>query len=155
LLKGGYMNRLAKQHPALTFFNNNGIGRNLFLFDSIFDGFEDFFKDVKFPKYNVLTKDDDLELEVALAGYKKDELSLELSPDNILTLSADTGGGITEDPDELGYIYRGIASRNFKISWKIGTSFEIGDITYENGMLRIPLNGTTPKEPDVKTLSIK
>lgn len=150
------MNRLATRcssENVIPWFND--IGRNLFLHNPIFNGLDEFFSDVKFPKYNVISVGDNLKLEVALAGYNKEDLNLELSPNNVLTLSSSNENVIDENPDELGYIHRGIASRNFKISWNIGTALEVGDITYENGMLTILLNSKVPEKPKAQVLTIK
>ena len=152
------MNRLATR-SNFAFLTLNDIGRNLFLTDDLFSGMDEFFKDVKFPKYNTIMRGEDMEIEVALAGYDKKDIKIEFSPENVLTVSSSLEDeGVTENEDELGYTYvhRGVAARNFKISWKIGTTHEVGDISYVNGMLRIPLNSKAPPDkPEVKLLEIK
>lgn len=154
------MNRLPTTNSKTPIwkYDISNIGRNLFLTDSIFDGMSDFFSDVKFPKYNVLRKGNDLTIEVALAGYKKDDISIELSPDNVLSVSSgEEEESVVDDESESDYTYihHGVASRKFKIGWKVSPSLEVGTITYENGMLRIPLKSTAPEKPKTKVLSIK
>jgi molecular chaperone IbpA len=151
------MNRLAAR-SNFAFPSLNDIGRNLFLTDDLFSGMDEFFKDVKFPKYNTIVRGEDMEIEIALAGYDKEDIKIELAPENVLTVSSSPDEeGIIEDEDEIGYeyVHRGVASRNFKISWKISPTHEVGDISYINGMLRIPLISKTPPEPEVKVLEIK
>jgi molecular chaperone IbpA len=152
-------------NTSFPFFDD--IGRNLFLRDNIFDGWENFFEDVKFPKYNVKSiSEGKLEIEIALAGYRKENLSVELSPENILTvatLSVDAESDSDSDTElksefidnDVNYIHHGIAARNFKISWKIGPNRKVGTITFEDGMLRIPLTAKTPPKTDTKRLTIK
>jgi HSP20 family molecular chaperone IbpA len=160
------MNRLATR-TAGSFPWFGDIGRNLLLNAPLFDNLDDYFTDVKFPKYNIVQTGIDLTLEVALAGYNKDDLSVELSPDNILTLSSKERQELTGDDAESDtanksnrnsvktYIKRGIAERNFTISWNIGSVYDVGDITYENGMLGIILKSKAPEKPKIKLLKIK
>ena len=152
------MNRLATR-SNFAFPTLNDIGRNLFLTDDLFSGMDEFFKDVKFPKYNAILHDsENMELEIALAGYDKDDINIELSPEKILTVSSSSIYNEDEEAnEELGYTYvhRGVASRNFKIAWKISPTHEVGDISFVNGMLRIPLLNKAPPEPEVKVLEIK
>ena len=153
------MNRLTKV-SAFPFPDMETFGRNLVPRESIFDGMGRFFDDVKFPKYNILWKGKDMEIEVALAGYAKDDINIELTPENVLIVSSD-GKDVkpAEDEDvadEHEYVHRGVAARNFSIEWKILSSeVEVGSITYVDGMLRIPLINTTPPKPDTKFLKIK
>lgn len=147
------MNRLTTRSdfafPSLT-----DIGRNLFLTDDLFSGMDEFFKDVKFPKYNTIVRGDDMEIEIALAGYAKEDIDVELTPENVLVVSS-TDMDEVEDADEYTYVHHGIASRNFKIAWKIGLTHKVGDITYIDGMLRIPLKSKAPDKPKTKSLKIK
>lgn len=152
------MNRLPTTYNSPWKFNGLDIGRNLFLADSVFDGIGEFFKDVKFPKYNVIRKGDDMEIEIALAGYAKDDIDIELTNENVLTVSSgEDEDRVVEDEDELGYTYvhRGVASRNFKISWKVSATHDVGKISYDNGMLRIPLKSKAPDKPKTKILQIE
>lgn len=146
------MNRLTTN--PISFPSFDSIGRNLSLTDFLFGGMDEFFTDVKFPKYNTIKKGDDLEIEIALAGYTKDDISIELSPENVLTVSS-SKGKVVEEEDEIGYTYvhHGVASRNFKIAWKI--KHDIGDITFVDGMLRIPLKSKAPQKQETKLLEIK
>ena len=152
------MNRLATGN-TFPFPNIGDIGRNLSLVDFfMFDGLEDFFTDVKFPKYNTVMRGDDVEIEVALAGYAKEDIDIELSSENVLTVSSttDEDGGVVEDEEELGYTYvhHGVASRNFRINFKVGLTHEVGEITYDNGLLRIPLVSKAPEKPKTRILKI-
>lgn len=146
---------MTRNRLTIPTFDFKNPGRNLFDFDEIFSKFDEFTTEVKFPKYNVLKHNSgDIELEIALAGYCKDNLSVELSPDNVLTVATLSEDSDDTNVDEFEYITHGIASRNFKISWNVGDTLEAGDASFTNGMLRIPFKVKAPKKPKVKTLKI-
>jgi HSP20 family protein len=64
-----------------------------------------------FPKVNVLDKEDSYLVEIAVAGFEKDDVSLELK-DNCLFISAEKE---EEVEDEKGsYVMKEIASRSFR-----------------------------------------
>ena len=149
------MNRLATINKPVTmtktrmpsiFDELENIGRNLWRFNSPFD---DFTTDVSFPKYNVKQTDDGLDLDIALAGYDKDSINIELSPRNILTVSSEK----IEEDENTHYHRKDIAMRKFEISWKLDPAQEIGEITFINGILHIPIHNGDPKK-DVKRLDI-
>jgi molecular chaperone IbpA len=130
-----------------------GFGRNLFLLDDFFGRSSDFVNDVNFPKYNILSTEKGMKIEVALAGYKKEDLSVELDKDNILSVSS-TKSKDTEDSG-VKYHRREVASRSFNVSWNIGPNMEVGDVEFVDGMLSISLNTKEPEKPEVKRLTIK
>lgn len=133
----------------------DNFGRNLLLYDwnTAFDDFGGFFQDVNFPKYNVVSTEDGMELEIALAGYAKDDINVKLSPDNILSVSSTAVKPIKSE--DRTYLKHGIAARDFSIEYNIGEKLKVGDITFENGMLIIPLINVKPKAIEAKVLQIK
>jgi molecular chaperone IbpA len=131
-----------------------GLGGNLFLLDSFFDKTPiDFFSDTTFPKYNIVETQNGMRLELALAGYKRDDLSVELDKENILSVSYTKRQ--TKEETEPKYYKKEIAARNFNISWNIGPNIEVGDVEFVDGLLTIDLKNKEPKEPEVKRLTIK
>lgn len=131
-----------------------GLGRNLFLLDDFFGRSTNFVDDVKFPKYNLLDTEGGMRLELALAGYKKDDLVVELDKENILSVSYAKEKSVTEET-ETKYYRKEIAARNFNISWNIGPNMEVGDVQFTDGLLTIDLKNREPEKPEVKRLSIK
>lgn len=110
-------------------------------------GLEDFFKkldtiqdsNIHYPPYNVIaTGDKSHRIEVALAGWTKEELEVSLEK-NVLSVV----GKKTETLEEgLRYAHRGIAFREFKREWKLSDDVVIDEITLVNGLLTI----TIPQE---------
>lgn len=108
------------------------------MFNSIFG-----YGEMAHPFYNeYIVKRDDKELyliQVALAGYTKQDIKVALDGNtNILSVKA-TGG-------ELGavvkQIKRGIANRTVQRKWQLPQGFEVDSIAFENGLLSIWLDYT-------------
>jgi len=115
---------------AIQFFNNLrpiSVG-----FDSVFDHFESMLDtDLNFPRvsnyppYNIrktgkLTYD----IEVALAGYSKEDVSVEYA-DNVLTIVSKKDQETQEVEDNDGVLHKGIAKRNFSRTFTIADDVEV------------------------------
>lgn len=102
-----------------------------------------------FPPYNVVKIDDDkLVMEFAVAGFKKDDISI-TTEKNVLTVKADRG------TDEKTYVHKGIAARKFTRSFTLPEYFEVTDAWFEDGILYIDLIRNIPEEKKPKTITIK
>jgi len=142
-------------------------GRNLWPFDdavvNLFNDLVLFQKDIPFPKYNTKRnlKTGDTVLEMALAGYDKNDIKVELTSENKLRVSNDrTTPFVDEANDDTeisdwAYTSRGIAERHFDIAWSLGPYQEVGDITFKNGILSIMIKNTEPPKPESRLLKIK
>ena len=89
-----------------------------------------------YPPYNILkVSDTEVELSVALAGWSKEELLVEVEKQTLTITSR------KESYTEAGeYLHKGIGLRAFSRSWQLGENAVIGDITFSEGMLRIPVS---------------
>tara|TARA_R100001463_G_scaffold37437_3_gene80392 strand:+ start:1329 stop:1697 length:369 start_codon:yes stop_codon:yes gene_type:complete len=93
-----------------------------------------------YPPYNVVKIDDDHSyLELALAGFKKDEVKVYTEKGNLVV------EGSREGPDGREYVHRGLAQRNFTRSWSISEDTEVSDVTFENGLLVVKLDRVIPE----------
>lgn len=102
-----------------------------------------------FPPYNVVKIDDEkLVMEFAVAGFKKDDISI-TTEKNVLTVKADKG------TDEKVYVHKGIAARKFTRSFTLPEYFEVKDAWFEDGILYIDLVRNIPEEKKPKTITIK
>ena len=87
------------------------LARSFVGFDNLFDELEKVatFKEGSYPAYNIeKTSDSTYEITIALAGFKKNQIEVELEQ-NRLTISANS------DNDEplRDYVHKGIATRSF------------------------------------------
>ena len=131
------------------------INLNKFLTKSI--GFEDvfnrFFEPQDFngghPFYNIKRiKDDKYVLEMALAGYKKSEVKVDVT-DGVLSIKGSTG----KEADE--YVHRGISKRSFAKQLQLSEYVECKGAKLEDGMLKVDLEYNPPENKRPKTIEVK
>jgi len=129
-------------------------------FDSIFDHFEKMFDDdvfrvpqVNYPPYNIVkTGTYTYNIEVALAGYNKKDISVEYA-DGTLTIKS-----IKEeksDDKKDGVIHKGIAKRYFSKSFTIADDVKIEDAELKDGLLKIYLMKIVPEDKKPKKITVK
>ena len=88
-------------------------------------------------------------IELACAGFKEDELEVTVE-DGLLTIS----GNQFSRPEKT-YIHQGISGRSFSRTLKLAEHVEIGDATFENGLLIIQADIVLPEELKPRKISIK
>jgi molecular chaperone IbpA len=104
-----------------------------------------------FPPYNIVKIDDDTyRIDVAVAGFVKDDLKVLLDGD-ILTIESK----VETSKDDVVYIHRGIAKRRFKKTFTLAPFIEIQEVGMENGMLYIYLKHIVPEDKKPKLFEIK
>ena len=103
-----------------------------------------------YPKYNIVKLDDNTQvLEVALAGWKKEDIEVSLER-YVLNIKVQT----PEDVNVGEYVHKGIARRTFSRNWQLSDSVRIDDVSYENGLLRVTLQRVLPEEQKRKVFPI-
>ena len=131
------------------------INLNKFLTKSI--GFEDifnrFFELEDFngghPFYNIKRiKDDKYVLEMALAGYKKSEVKVEVT-DGVLSIKGNT------NKEKEDYVHRGIAERAFAKRLQLSEYVECTGAKLEDGMLKVDLEYNPPEDKRAKLIEVK
>lgn len=107
-------------------------------FNQVAVGFGPMFRDFQhttsnYPPHNIVTlSDNEFYLELAVAGFKKGEVTIQEDA-GTLTITADKDSSTTE----TNYQYRGIAKRSFSKSFRIAEHFEISEANMEDGILTI------------------
>ena len=131
-------------------------------FDNLFDHFENFFDEDQFfrssltstfPFYNIVKKEDNkFDIEVALAGYDKKDISVEYA-DNLLHIKSIKETKSEKDKD--GVIHQGIAKRYFSKTFTISDDVEIEGAELKNGLLKVSLHQIVPEGKKPKKIDIK
>ena len=85
-------------------------------------------------------KDDVYEITLAVAGFKKDDIEIEIE-DGTLKIS---GTSAVLDSDEIEYLHKGIAERNFTRTFKLAEFVEVKSAKLEDGILRVSLYRNVP-----------
>ena len=127
-------------------FKNYTIG-----FDRIFDSLLEVSKlnTSNFPPYNIRkVKDGKYEIELALAGFTKGDIKVELK-DGVLSISAKR-----EDKDSNNLIHQGIASRSVLRKFSLSEYMEIRDADFADGMRNIKCIENIPEEKKPKIIKI-
>ena len=107
-----------------------------------------------YPKVNVITNDEAVVIEAELAGYKKDEIDIEVK-EGVLTIS---GGAsqLNEQTDKVVYLLRELKRSSFSRSFKLGDQLDASEVDaqFNNGLLTITIQ-KLEKEPESKKVTIK
>lgn len=105
--------------------------------------------DDKYPPHNVLKKDDDsFTIELALAGFKRDEISIEHNK-NVVTVR----GEKQEEPNR-NYVHRGLGYRKFVRDFYVSDYIVVTGATFADGILTIDLKNIVPEESKPKQIPI-
>jgi molecular chaperone IbpA len=96
-----------------------------------------------YPHYNIeKTGDNNYRISVATAGFNQDQLEINLE-NKVLTI---TGKVVEENDPNVEYLYKGIASRSFKLSLRLDEHVEVQQVDYDNGLLTLDLQRRVPDE---------
>jgi molecular chaperone IbpA len=109
-----------------------------------------------YPPYNIKKVDENrYVIELAVAGFSKQELDVEINEGVLTVKGSSTLGSETEDGDNVNYLWKGISDRAFTRSFTLADSVEIKNAEYINGLLKIWLERLIPETKKAKKISIK
>ena len=127
-------------------------------FDSIFEEFDRMLESPErynsnYPPYNIhKLSDNDYKIEVALAGFSKEDIELELK-DSTLTIRNKTKEKVIND-ESNGVIHKGISTRQFERSFTISEDIKVKNAELNNGLLNIDLERIIPDEKKPRLIDI-
>ncbi len=123
-------------------------------FDSVFDRFfnMDLSRDSGYPPYNI-RKVNDLQysIEIALAGFSKDDIEVELTDGNLVVRSTEDKAG--EDSDD-SFVHKGIAKRAFMRQFSLSDDIVVKGADLKDGLLVIDLERVIPDEKKPRLIQI-
>ena len=94
-----------------------------------------------YPPYNIeRTGDNAYRIEIAVAGFKPDELSIDLK-EAVLTVQGRKGA----NDAERRFVHRGLAERNFERRFQLAEYVVVTDATLADGLLSISLKRELPE----------
>jgi len=109
-----------------------------------------------FPPYNIIAVDDDhYEIEMAIAGFSKDNVDIRVENGELIVESVHNDDADNADSIEVNYIHHGIADRSFRRIWALADHVEVTDATLDNGILKIKLERQVPEALKPKLIQIK
>jgi molecular chaperone IbpA len=104
-----------------------------------------------YPPYNIeRTGENDYLIEIAVAGFKPEELTIEVK-ENLLTVQ----GQKTAGEDNRRFLYRGLAERNFARRFQLADYVVVRDAELVDGLLSISLRRELPEQLKPRQIEIR
>ena len=103
-----------------------------------------------YPPYNVIKRDDGhFLIEIAVAGFKKEDIDLTLEK-GVLTITGKKHSGL----DTRDYAHRGISQRAFERSFTLADTLKVVGADIVDGMLVVILENNIPEEDKPQTINL-
>lgn len=122
-------------------------------FDRLFDLMESGLRgDVAdgYPPFDIVKDgEDSYRITLAVAGFRPQEIEV-VAQQNQLTVT----GRHAEDDGKGEYLHRGIATRAFERRFQLADFIEVGEASFENGLLSIALKRVVPEAMKPRRIEI-
>tara|TARA_A100001011_G_scaffold121348_1_gene128107 strand:- start:34 stop:468 length:435 start_codon:yes stop_codon:yes gene_type:complete len=123
-------------------------------FDRVFNRLNDYAshqtQSTSFPPYNIKKEGDfNFEIEMALAGFGKKDIEVEVA-DGVLTVRS-----VKDNEESDDVIHRGISYRKFVRKFTMADDIVVNSAKLENGLLHISLERIVPEEKKPRLVDIK
>lgn len=142
------VNSLAHLDPARVKTYSIGFDR---MFDRLLD---DVYSNQSYPPYNIIhEKDDKYKIEIALAGFQKDDIEIE-TKENVLVIKTNDKL-LNKEDDDQEYLHRGISKRHFERKFNLAEDVVVNGASLEHGLLVIDLERIIPEEKKPRLIDIK
>ena len=141
-LKGAtIMGTLARYHAANLPELFEKINRNSIGLDDYLNRVWDDTTTENYPPYNLVQINNVVSrLEIALAGFKKDEVKVYTEFGKLYV------EGQKEKSKDVGeFVHKGLAQRSFQRVWTITDDTEVGSVSFDDGLLVVDLNKIVPE----------
>ena len=120
-------------------------------------GFDQYFNNPRlqnsnYPPHNIVKYSDSAyAIEVAVAGFSKEEITVEVDQAQLVVRGVQS----TVDTDDKEYLHRGLASRDFEQSYTLAEYMEVKDAEVKDGMLIINIERIVPEALQPRQIKIK
>ena len=120
-------------------------------------------KQSTYPPYNIeLLAEDKYRITMAVAGFAKDEVSIEVRENTLLVVgnksasstNANAGDVKTDAEPERKFLHKGISERNFERKFQLGDHIKVLAADLENGLLHVDLERVVPEEKKPRRIEI-
>jgi molecular chaperone IbpA len=103
-----------------------------------------------YPPYNIIKNDSsNYEIEVALAGFKPEEIEVS-TEQSILRVASKSEKRDTERT----YLHKGLSKRSFNHSWQLSEDVRVSSVDFADGLLTISLEKIIPEHQKRTTYNI-
>jgi len=122
------------------------------MFDSLMGNNPNQTSPSSYPPYNIVKHDDDkFTIEIAVAGFSKDEIDIEFR-ENVLKIESKSR---PEGDDEKEYLYKGISNKRFKKAFTLSDDVVVNGADMKDGILKIDMERIIPDEKKPRSIKIK
>ena len=124
-------------------------------FDSMFDSDMRLVSQSNYPPYNIVKTDKNkYDIEVALAGFNKKDINVEVEAGK-LTIQSVKDKDTQEVEDNDGVLHKGISKRSFKRVWTIADDVKVTGAELKDSLLKVSMEKIVPEKDKLKTITIK
>jgi molecular chaperone IbpA len=103
-----------------------------------------------YPPYNIERTDENAyRIDVAVAGFRPDELNVEVK-ENLLTVT----GRKTANDEARRFLHRGLAERSFERRFQLADYVVVTDANLADGLLSVSLRRELPEALKPRTIAI-
>ena len=135
------MTNLARFHAANLPELMDRIQRNSIGLDDYLNRFFNETTTENYPPYNIIQVNNvESRLEVALAGFKKDEVKVYTEYGKL-----NVEGKKEEKEEKDQFAFKGLAQRSFNRSWGISDDTEVQKVDFEDGLLTVTVGKIVPE----------
>lgn len=122
-------------------------------FETLFDKLFDLDTNTNtYPPYNIVKiSDNNYLIEMALAGFSKKDVEIQVTDGELVVKSANSN----KKSNNNDIIHKGISYRNFQRKFTLSEDIYVKDAEMNNGMLKITLERKIPEHKKPKLISIK
>ena len=104
-----------------------------------------------YPPYDIVkTGDESYEIRIAAAGFRQDEIDVEVKDGQLVV----QGGQSTEARPEVEYLHHGISNRSFIRTFQLSDYVEVKEAAMKDGILTVKLERMIPEAMKPKKIAI-
>ena len=102
-----------------------------------------------YPPYNIVRDDDNIRIELAVAGFNEKDVSVDVQ-DSTLNVKSTSNN----DESDTNFLYKGIASRSFERSFHLAKTVIVDDAKLVNGILTVYMHNEIPENRRARNIQI-
>lgn len=106
-----------------------------------------------YPPCNIYrTSDTDYVVELAVTGFTKEEISVEIDQNELVIKAVST---TPNESAAVEYIHRGLAARDIEKRFGLTEHMEVGEAKVANGLLTVYITVIVPEAPKPRQIEVK
>ena len=120
-------------------------------------GFDQYFNNARstntnYPPHNIVKfNESHYAIEVAVAGFSKEEITVEVDQDQLIVRGVQKSATV----EGKEYLHRGLAARDFEQTWTLAEYMEVKGAEVKDGMLVVEIERIVPESLQPRKIEIK